>query len=176
MPHILEQLDLKEPRSFRNISCWCQLAASCWKRQLGALLGTSTFSRMSQLPRVHSNGTFQRSARTFRIDLSPAPLLFNDDSFCRHCYEKLLHQSFLLRALHEFPVLKVFSPKRRRQIPQNTLWNRGSRTSSSRNNYGSSAFLIASLGISKLQTLHIRLVFQPLSFLRSHQSSNYRYS
>jgi hypothetical protein len=174
--HILEQLDLKEPRSFMNISCWCQLAASCWKRQLGALLGTSTFSRMLQLPRVHSSGTFQRSARTFRIDPSPAPLLFNDDSFCRHCYDKLLHQSFLLRALRGFQVLKVFSPKRRRQIPQNTLWNRGSQTSSSKNNYDSFAFLIVSLEISKLQTLHIQLVFQPLSFLRFHQSSNYRYS
>ena len=176
MLHILEQLDLREPRFFMNISCWCQLAASCWMSQLGALLATSTFSRMSQLPRVHSSGTFQRSARTFRIDPSPAPSLFNDDSFCPHCFEKLLHQPFLLRALRGFQVFRVFSPRRRRQIPQNTLWNRGSQTSSSKNNYDSFAFLIVSLEISKLQTLHIQLVSQPLSFLRFHQSSNCRYS
>ena len=176
MLHILEQLDLREPRSFMNISCWCQLAASCWMRLLDALLRTSTFSRMSQLLRVHSSGTFQRSARTFRINPSPAPSLFNDDSFCQHCYEKLLHQPFLLRALRGFQVFRVFSPRRRRRIPQNTLWNRGSQTSSSKNNYDSFAFPIVSLEISKLQTLHIQLVSQPLSFLRFHQSSNYRYS
>ena len=159
-----------------NISCWCQLAASCWKRQLDALLRISTFSQMLQLPRVHSSGTFKRSARTFRIDPSPAPLLFNDDSFCRHCFERLLHQLFLLRALRAFQVPKVFYPKRRRRIPQNTLWNRGSQTSSSKNNCDSFAFLIVFLEISKIQTLHIQLVFQLLSFLKFHQSSNYRYS